>query len=146
MLLRNSSQQTGYGQKHRKGDIVLNLTGLILSILSVITGLWHQADRRMGRRQDPADHLFRVCLHTLRFLCGESGNIRNRAKGFLKEVIKNRQEQKKTNNKPQPTYKKSSYFTAIYTIMDKNILYTAIQAALLRSRNYVCLHRPESRF
>ena len=31
-----------YGQKHRKGDIVLNLTGLILSILSVITGLWHQ--------------------------------------------------------------------------------------------------------
>ncbi len=31
-----------YGQKHRKGDIVLNLTGLLLSILSVITGLWHQ--------------------------------------------------------------------------------------------------------
>ena len=31
-----------YGQKHRKGDIVLTLTGLILSILSVITGLWHQ--------------------------------------------------------------------------------------------------------
>ena len=42
---------------------------------------------------------------------------------------------------------KSSYFTAIYTIMDKNILYTAIQAALAAgSRNYVCLYRPESRF
>lgn len=30
------------GQKHRKGDMVLNLTGLILSVLSVVTGLWHQ--------------------------------------------------------------------------------------------------------
>lgn len=30
------------GQKHRKGDIVLNILGLVLAVLSVITGLWHQ--------------------------------------------------------------------------------------------------------
>lgn len=48
---------------------------------------------------------------------------------FLKEVIKNRQGQKiRIINHNQ--HIKSSYFTAIYTIMDKNILYTAIQAAL----------------
>ena len=27
---------------HRKGDMVLNILGLVLSVLSVITGLWHQ--------------------------------------------------------------------------------------------------------
>lgn len=30
------------GQEHRKGDIVLNILGLVLAVLSVITGLWHQ--------------------------------------------------------------------------------------------------------
>ena len=30
------------GQAHRKGDIVLNILGLALSVLCVITGLWHQ--------------------------------------------------------------------------------------------------------
>ena len=28
--------------RHRKGDMVLNIMGLILSVLCVITGLWHQ--------------------------------------------------------------------------------------------------------
>lgn len=40
-----------YGRKHsqlepdrayRKGDTVLNVLGLVLAVLSVITGLWHQ--------------------------------------------------------------------------------------------------------
>ena len=30
------------GKKHRKGDNVLNVMGLVLSVLSIITGLWHQ--------------------------------------------------------------------------------------------------------
>lgn len=30
------------GQEYRKGDIVLNILGLVLAVLSVITGLWHQ--------------------------------------------------------------------------------------------------------
>lgn len=30
------------GKKHRKGDNVLNVMGLVLSALSIITGLWHQ--------------------------------------------------------------------------------------------------------
>lgn len=30
------------GKEHRKGDIVLNILGLVLSVLSIITGLWHQ--------------------------------------------------------------------------------------------------------
>ena len=30
------------GQAHRKGDIVLNILGLALSVLCIITGLWHQ--------------------------------------------------------------------------------------------------------
>ena len=32
----------GPGQAHRKGDIVLNILGLALSVLCIITGLWHQ--------------------------------------------------------------------------------------------------------
>ena len=27
---------------YRKGDMVLNITGIILAVLCVITGLWHQ--------------------------------------------------------------------------------------------------------
>lgn len=30
------------GMEHRKGDIVLNIMGLVLSVLCIITGLWHQ--------------------------------------------------------------------------------------------------------
>lgn len=30
------------GKKYRKGDNVLNVLGLVLSVLSIITGLWHQ--------------------------------------------------------------------------------------------------------
>ena len=30
------------GMKHRKGDMVLNILGIALSVMSVITGLWHQ--------------------------------------------------------------------------------------------------------
>ena len=29
-------------QAHRKGDMVLNILGLVLAVLSIITGLWHQ--------------------------------------------------------------------------------------------------------
>ena len=41
----------GYGIKHsklehgikiRKGDMILNIMGISLSVLSIITGLWHQ--------------------------------------------------------------------------------------------------------
>ena len=77
-----------YGQKHRKGDIVLNLTGLILSILSVITGLWHQQTVGWDADKTLLTISF-VCLHTLRFL--HVANLETptqSGQNFLKEVIK----------------------------------------------------------
>ena len=38
--IRHSKQEKGI--KIRKGDMVLNIMGISLSVLSIITGLWHQ--------------------------------------------------------------------------------------------------------
>ena len=105
-----------YGQKHRKGDIVLNLTGLILSILSVITGLWHQ--QTVGWDADKTlltISFVCVCLHTLRFL--HVANLETSAQsdqGFLKEVIKNRQEQKKRIINHNQHIKKLLFYSDLY--------------------------------
>ncbi len=56
--------------KRRKGLTILNMTGIALSVLSVITGLWHQQTVRLGRRQDIARYFVRLYVHTLRILYG----------------------------------------------------------------------------
>ena len=56
--------------KRRKGLTILNMAGIALSVLSVITGLWHQ--QTVGWEEDKtfARYFVRLCVHTLCILYG----------------------------------------------------------------------------
>ena len=60
------------GKKHRKGDNVLNVMGLVLSVLSIITGLWHQ--QTIGWNKNTDRH---VPLGVLGFLGGGTDSIKS---------------------------------------------------------------------
>lgn len=66
------------GQTHRKGDIVLNILGLALSVLCIITGLWHQ--QTVGWDADKTLLTISFILHLLIacIICYEYGSSRKR--------------------------------------------------------------------